>query len=150
MILSVNTNTQITNYEGKRTYPPHTHTHRPLRVRKSESHSHGHTGSEAHLRPTPQLEATPDPPSTERGQRSLPSSWVQVGFISPVPQGELPSFSSFLTLTAFPGSLSTCLTTPSTYHTRMLLAFLFLLYSITAYSFPLCFLSTRFHSELWL
>ena len=31
-------------------------------------HSHSHTASELHLRPTPQLTATPDPYPTERGQ----------------------------------------------------------------------------------
>ena len=35
-------------------------------------HSHSNRGSESHLRPTPQLVATPDPYSTERGQGSNP------------------------------------------------------------------------------
>ena len=35
-------------------------------------HSHNNTGSEPHLRPTPQLTAMPDPQPTERGQGSNP------------------------------------------------------------------------------
>ena len=47
--------------------------------------------SELHLRPIPQLMATPDPlnhgvkPGTK-----LASSWILVGFVSAEPQGELP------------------------------------------------------------
>ena len=37
-------------------------------------HSHSDAGSELRLRPTPQLMATPDPKSTERGQGSQPHS----------------------------------------------------------------------------
>ena len=43
-------------------------------------HSHSNTGSEAHLRPTPQLTATPDPQPIEFGQGSnhilMDTSWI--------------------------------------------------------------------------
>ena len=35
-------------------------------------HSHSNVGSELHLRPTPQLMATPDPSPTEQGQGLKP------------------------------------------------------------------------------
>ena len=50
------------------------------------SHSHSNIRSQLPLRPTPQLTSMPDPWPTERGQ----GSWVLVGFISTVPQQELP------------------------------------------------------------
>ena len=59
-------------------------------------HSHSNTGSEPHLRPTPQLQAMPDPQPTEPA-----SSWILVGFVSSEPQWECPdlllkSYSSWL------------------------------------------------------
>ena len=56
----------------------------------------GNVGSEQHLRPTPQLTATPDPWPTELGQRSNPeSSWILVRFISAVPPWELHDWLNF-------------------------------------------------------
>ena len=50
--------------------------------------SHSNTGSDRRLQPTPQLLATPDPQTTEQGQRIKPI-WILVRFISTEPQGEL-------------------------------------------------------------
>ena len=45
-------------------------------------HSHNNAGSEPSLQSTPQLMATPDARSTERGQGSNPRpSWILVGFV---------------------------------------------------------------------
>ena len=41
-------------------------------VAASLHHSHSNMGSELHLRPIPQLTATPDPQTTEQGQGSHP------------------------------------------------------------------------------
>ena len=55
------------------------------------SYSHSNTGSKPHLQPPLQLTATPDRQPTEQGQGIQPtSSWILVGFLSTVPQWELP------------------------------------------------------------
>ena len=53
--------------------------------------SQGFNGSYS-CRPTPQLTAMLDPQPTKRGQGSIESetSWFLVGFVSAVPQQELP------------------------------------------------------------
>jgi len=69
-------------------------------------HSHSNSGSEPHLRPTPQLTATPDPQPIERGQ-GLNPQWFLVGFISDAPQWELPKVCG--TLDAMKAKLQNCL-----------------------------------------
>ena len=52
--------------------------------------SHSNTGSEPHLQPIPQLMATPDPQTTERGQGlNLQPHGSSSLSLTTVPQGEL-------------------------------------------------------------
>ena len=60
----------------------------------SHSHSHSKAGSEPHLRPIPQLRATPDAEPTEQNQGLNQQPHGLVRFVSAVPQGELRDVSS--------------------------------------------------------
>ena len=62
-------------------------------IAASLHHSHSNTESKPCLWPPPQLTAMLDPQPTDGGQGSNPqTSWLLVGFVSPVPQWELQNY----------------------------------------------------------